>query len=89
MEEAAKKKRKIKRDAYGNIITDLNDQIPIEQQVTFELQFRLLQNCTGVYLQPDNCPAENGLDLNQLAPEQKSSSFSLSYIDHEGKRIVT
>jgi hypothetical protein len=24
-EEAAKKKRKLKRDAYGNIIADLND----------------------------------------------------------------
>lgn len=64
VEEAAKKKKKHKRDAYGNIIKDANDELPIEQQVTFELHFRLLQNCTGVYLQPDNCPAENGLDLN-------------------------
>jgi hypothetical protein len=41
-------------------------------------------------LSPDtNCPAENGVDLNALEPEQKSSVFTLSYTDHTGERVKT
>jgi len=38
----------------------------------------------GVYLNPDNCPVENGLDLNIIAPEKKSSVYTMTYVDHEG-----
>ena len=41
-EEAAKKKKKVVRDAYGNIIHDTSDHIPIEKPFSFELHFRLL-----------------------------------------------
>lgn len=42
VEVAAKKKKKVKRDAYGNVIVDTSDFIPIERAVEFELHFRLL-----------------------------------------------
>lgn len=87
-EEAAKKKKKTKRDAYGNVILDTSDQIPIKKAVTFELSFRLLSNCSGVYLGPDNCP-EGTIDLSAVAAEKKSSVFSMSYVDHEGKQVTT
>lgn len=32
-EEAAKKKKKVKRDAYGNVIVDTSNDIPIEKAV--------------------------------------------------------
>ena len=41
-EETAKKKKKVTRDAYGNIIVDTSDHIPIEKELEFELHFRLL-----------------------------------------------
>lgn len=88
-EETAKKKRKIKRDAYGNEIIDTSDHIPIEKCMEFELHFRLMQQANGVYLNPDNCPAENGLELNNVAPEKKSSVFTLTYVDHEGATQTT
>lgn len=44
-EEIIKKKKKVKKDVYGNVIVDLTGQIPIEKSVTFEIYFRLLQNC--------------------------------------------
>jgi hypothetical protein len=52
------------------------------------LSFRLLSNCTGVYLGPENCP-EGAIDLSAVAAEKKSSVFSLSYVDHEGKQVST
>ena len=81
-EETAKKKKKVNRDAYGNVIIDTSDNIPIEKCLEFELHLRLMQNACGVYLNPDNCPAE--IDLNPIAPEKKSSVFTLSYVDHLG-----
>lgn len=45
IEVAAKKKKKVKKDAYGNIIVDTSDLMPVKNEVTFELNFRLLQNC--------------------------------------------
>jgi hypothetical protein len=85
VEEAAKKKKKVVRDAYGNVIHDTSDHIPLEKDLSFELHFRLLSNVCGVYLNPDNCPVENGLDLNNVAPEKKSSVYTMTYVDHEGK----
>lgn len=41
-EEIIKKKKKVKKDVYGNVIVDLSGQIPIEKSVTFEIYFRLL-----------------------------------------------
>jgi len=41
-EIAAKKKKKVKRDAYGNVIEDFSDQIAIEREFKFELSLRLL-----------------------------------------------
>jgi hypothetical protein len=32
-EEAVKKKKKVKRDAYGNVIVDTSNDIPIEKAV--------------------------------------------------------
>jgi len=89
VEESAKKKKKVSRDAYGNIIVDTSDHIAIEKELEFELHFRLLNNVAGVYLNPDNCPAENGLDLTNLPPEKKSSVFFLKYVDHEGQEKTT
>ena len=43
-EVAAKKKKKVKRDAYGNVIVDTSDYLPIEKAITFEMEFRLLSN---------------------------------------------
>lgn len=45
IEVAAKKKKKVKKDAYGNIIVDTSDLMAVKNEVTFELNFRLLQNC--------------------------------------------
>jgi len=44
-EETAKKKKKVKFDAYGRAIVDQSSLIQITRGVTLELQFRLLQNC--------------------------------------------
>jgi hypothetical protein len=41
-EEIAKKKKKVKRDIYGNVIVDTSGQLPILSLVTFEFQLRLL-----------------------------------------------
>ena len=83
-EIAAKKKKKVKRDAYGNVIIDTSDFLPIEKAVEFEMHFRLLQNATGIYLQAEHCPLD--YDLTALAPEQKSSVYSVCYVDHEGNK---
>lgn len=37
VEVALKKKRKVKRDAYGNVIIDTSDFLPIEKAITFEM----------------------------------------------------
>ena len=83
-EEAAKKKKKVKRDAYGNIIVDTSGDIPISRELSFELHFRLLSPVPGLYLNPDNCNTE-AVDLGALQPRQKSSSYHLQYVDHTGE----
>jgi len=88
-EETAKKKKKVKRDAYGNVIIDTSDHIPIEKDFTFELNFRLLSQIPGVYLNPENCPESLGLDLTSLPAEKKSSVFTMTYTDHEGAKKST
>jgi hypothetical protein len=88
-EEAAKKKKKVTRDAYGNVIVDTSDHIPIETVLEFELHFRLMANQAGVYLNPDNCSPDNGLDLTALDAGKKSSVFTLTYIDHHGEKQST
>jgi hypothetical protein len=80
-EEAAKKKKKVKRDAYGNVIVDTSGDIPISRGLSFELHFRLMNPVTGLYLNPENCNTET-LDLSSLQPHQKSSSYHLQYVDH-------
>ena len=67
----------------------MQDPCEYEKNVTFEFQFRLLSNVTGVYLSPENCPAENGLDLSSLTPDKKSSVYTMTYIDHEGIKVST
>ena len=41
-----------------------------------------------MYLGPENCP-EGTIDLSAVAAEKKSSVFSMSYVDHEGKQVTT
>lgn len=83
-EEALKKKRKKKFDAYGNEIKDTSDQIEITSEINLEINFRLLQHVSGVYLVPgENCAAD--FDPTPLEPEQKSSAFYLRYTNHLGE----
>jgi len=81
-EVSAKKKIKVKRDAYGNVIKDTSSFLPIEKPITFEMQFRLLSNLNGCYLQAENCPPE--FDLTSIPAESKSSVFTVCYVDHLG-----
>ena len=53
-EETAKKKKKVKFDAYGNAIVDQSEFIQVTKTIKFELSFRLLQNLNGIYLSPES-----------------------------------
>lgn len=48
------------------------------------MEFRLLSNVQGVYLQAENCPPE--FDLTPIPCEQKSSVFTICYEDHQGNK---
>jgi hypothetical protein len=65
-EEALKKKKKKKFDAYGNEIVDTSDLLEIDPKVTFDIKFGLLQNVTGLYIKPEHIPED--YDLTPLAP---------------------
>ena len=84
-EEALKKKKKRKFDAYGNEIVDTSGQIPVEKDFKFEVCLGLLQNVQGTYLQAENMPAE--FDLTALKPEEKSSVFYCTFTDRDGKEV--
>lgn len=65
-EEALKKKKRKKFDAYGNEILETSDQIEIVREVDFELALGVLTNVQGLYLQAEHVPPE--FDLTPLAP---------------------
>lgn len=51
------------------------EPIEIQDNIKFELQFRLFQNAKGVYVNPDNCSAltaETPLNLDDVALDKKS-----------------
>lgn len=51
------------------------EPIEITDNVKFELQFRLLQNAKGIYVNTDNCSAlsaETPLNLDEVPLDKKS-----------------
>jgi len=57
--------------------------------VCFELQFRLLDNIQGEYINETNCQQLETLNLDEVPEERKSSVYWLKYTNHEGEEVVT
>jgi hypothetical protein len=84
-EEALKKKKKKKFDAYGNEIVDTSGLCAIDPEVRLDIKFGLLSNVSGVYIKPEHIPEE--YDLTPLAPTQKSSFFHIEFVDYSNQRV--
>ena len=65
------------------------DLIPIEDKVKLELQFRLMDNLVGIYLNDENCRSLDQLNLDEVPVERKSSMFWLTYRNHRGEERQT
>lgn len=98
VEENAKKKHRKRVQArlahLGDIPKDAfkipeADLIPIQDNVCFELQFRLLDNIQGEYINETNCQQLETLNLDEVPEERKSSVYWLKYTNHEGETILS
>lgn len=54
-----------------------------------EIEFRLLQNIAGVYINADNCQQMETLNLDEIAIERKGTQFWLKFRDHFDDEIVS
>lgn len=63
------------------------ERIPIEPFVRMELEFRLLDNINGVYINQENCSTLETLNLDEVPVEMKSSQYWLTYKDLRGETI--
>lgn len=76
----------IPKDAFKIPEADL---IPIKDNVEIELEFRLINNVTGVYLNETNCQQLETLILDDVPEERKSSVYWLRYENHHGDEVRT
>eukprot|EP00347_Sterkiella_histriomuscorum_P007790 403347554 len=75
-----KKAKKLSQDPqYGQMIE-------IKDEFSLDLQFRVLSNIDGIYLNEENCASKMEM-LDQLQDQEKSSVFWLSYTNHFGNQV--
>ena len=97
-EENAKKKHRkrvqarlahlgdIPKDAFKIPAADL---IPIQDNAVIELEFRLINNLQGIYINETNCQQLETLNLDEVPEERKSSVYWLRYTNHFGEEVLT
>ena len=54
-----------------------------------ELEFRLLNNVQGTYINETNCQNLEALNLDEVPEERKSSLYWLTYTNHHGEVVQT
>lgn len=65
------------------------DLIPIQDNVSFELELRLLDNITGTYINDGNCQQMESLNLDEIPVERKSALYWLRFENHRGETVET
>lgn len=76
----------IPKDAYKISEADL---IPIQDNVVLEMEFRLMENIQGCYINETNCQQLETLNLDEVPEERKSSQFWLKYTNHLGEEVTS
>ena len=98
VEENAKKKHRKRVQARLAHLGDIPKEafkipeaelIPIQDNVCFELELRLLDNIQGVYINETNCQQLENLNLDEIPEERKSSLYWVQYRNHEGELVTS
>ena len=63
--------------------------IPIVEEVKIEIEFRLLQNVAGVYINDQNCQQLETLNLDEVPKERKATQYWVKYRDHFGDEVLS
>ena len=65
------------------------DKIKVREQISFELQIRLLKNVNGIYINNENCPNLEAINLDDLPLEKKSTMYWIIYKDQDDRLVST